>query len=300
LWDFASLARLPRDLRVSLGPIVAWALESPIVAHRAYHRIDKIAQEVQHLFAFRGTRALLGPRGESMHDLYWPEARRAVDSGPPWGDRDFLVAVVSNKNSSWAAGQLSLRSPKRALRMLAAASLSRTYSVTRRWHVADLYKRRLDAIIHFAGTAGFDLYGVGWDRPPRSRRVAAPSVAAAYRGAVEDKAAILSRYRFALCYENTSFPGYITEKIFDCIFAGTIPVYLGAPDVHELIPPGVFVDARKFASAAELEAHLRSLGPGEGERYLSAAADFIGSDSFSRFRSDRFVDQVVSCFAGRR
>ena len=39
---------------------------------------------------------------------------------------------------------------------------------------------------------------------------------------------------------------WITEKIFDCFYAGTIPVYLGAPDVARWLPPECFIDMRRF------------------------------------------------------
>ena len=30
--------------------------------------------------------------------------------------------------------------------------------------------------------------------------------------------------------------GYISEKIFDCFYSGTIPIYLGAKDVKTIFP----------------------------------------------------------------
>ncbi len=39
LWDFGSLARLPSDLETAAqGRVVAWSLESPLVAHRGANR----------------------------------------------------------------------------------------------------------------------------------------------------------------------------------------------------------------------------------------------------------------------
>ena len=37
----------------------------------------------------------------------------------------------------------------------------------------------------------------------------------------------LSNYKFAFAFENTQFPGYISEKLFDAYSAGCVPIYWG-------------------------------------------------------------------------
>lgn len=44
---------------------------------------------------------------------------------------------------------------------------------------------------------------------------------------VHNKIEWLKDYKFNLCYENSSYPGYLTEKIFDAFAAGCIPIYWG-------------------------------------------------------------------------
>ena len=46
-------------------------------------------------------------------------------------------------------------------------------------------------------------------------------------GAVKDKIEWLRGYKFNICFENASYPGYLTEKLFDSFLAGCIPVYWG-------------------------------------------------------------------------
>ena len=41
----------------------------------------------------------------------------------------------------------------------------------------------------------------------------------------DDKLAFLKSYKFNICPENSNTPGYVTEKIFDAIEAGCIPMY---------------------------------------------------------------------------
>lgn len=48
---------------------------------------------------------------------------------------------------------------------------------------------------------------------------------------VRDKLAFLASHRFTICFENTSSPGYTTEKLVDAFLAGTIPIYWGNEQV---------------------------------------------------------------------
>ncbi len=43
----------------------------------------------------------------------------------------------------------------------------------------------------------------------------------------------LKQYRFNLCYENKSIPGYTTEKLVEAMWARCIPIYWGDPRVGE-------------------------------------------------------------------
>lgn len=44
---------------------------------------------------------------------------------------------------------------------------------------------------------------------------------------VENKTEWLQSYKFNLCFENSSYPGYLTEKLFDAFAAGCVPIYWG-------------------------------------------------------------------------
>jgi alpha(1,3/1,4) fucosyltransferase len=44
----------------------------------------------------------------------------------------------------------------------------------------------------------------------------------------DNKHEFLESYRFNLCPENTNYQGYVTEKIFDALYSGCIPIYWGS------------------------------------------------------------------------
>lgn len=43
----------------------------------------------------------------------------------------------------------------------------------------------------------------------------------------------LDEYMFSVCIENGQYETYFTEKILDCFLTGTVPIYLGAPDIGD-------------------------------------------------------------------
>ncbi len=50
---------------------------------------------------------------------------------------------------------------------------------------------------------------------------------------IADKEEGLCDYMFSIAIENGQYETYFTEKLLDCFATGTIPVYLGAPDIGE-------------------------------------------------------------------
>jgi Glycosyltransferase family 10 (fucosyltransferase) C-term/Fucosyltransferase, N-terminal len=74
------------------------------------------------------------------------------------------------------------------------------------------------------------------------------------------RVAIMARYKFTLALENSIAADYVSDKFFDALTAGSVPVYRGAPEVAELAPaPGSYIDAADFASPAALAARLDRL-----------------------------------------
>jgi Glycosyltransferase family 10 (fucosyltransferase) C-term/Fucosyltransferase, N-terminal len=76
----------------------------------------------------------------------------------------------------------------------------------------------------------------------------------------ESRLTTLSRYKFTLAFENSVAPDYVTEKFFDPLIAGSVPVYLGAPNVADFAPGDhCFIDVTEFSGPAAVAAHLNAL-----------------------------------------
>lgn len=159
----------------------------------------------------------------------------------------------------------------------------------------ELYGERWRAIKYFSGKEGFDLFGRRWDEIPRHPLYMFYGKYArkAWRGAVENKMEKLSEYKFSLCFENYAYPGYVSEKIYDCLAAGSIPVYLGAPDITDFVPGSCFIDFRKFKSYDELNGFLSSMSEEELEKRRAEILRFLGDNSTARGMG-HLLDQILS------
>lgn len=104
----------------------------------------------------------------------------------------------------------------------------------------------------------FKFYGVGWEKEGLSN----------YRGKVDHKDEVYRDTKFAICFENISGTyGGISEKIFDCMNSGTIPIYYGDNGISEYIPSGCYIDYRKFKSIAEMANNIYHMDEAEYMKY---------------------------------
>ncbi len=270
-----------------------FAFEGPIVEPAIYKNLSWVADCVKRVYSFSDAESL-APFLTGTVDLLpfcLPTPVDGVDE-ELWDnrEREFLVMINGNK-------------------------LPRVY-------LNELYTERMRAVEFFGRTDEIDLYGIGWDVPPyrmgktwmpytlqrahRALQAARDRVrpdallAAArrrWRGAVDSKCRTLAGYTFAICFENQILNGWITEKIFDCFHAGTVPVYLGAPDVEDHIPADCYVDMRRFGGYDELREHLKALRQTEIDAYRRAARDYLGSERFYPFSKQAFVDRCRGLIA---
>uniref|UniRef100_A0A0D9XXC4 Fucosyltransferase n=1 Tax=Leersia perrieri TaxID=77586 RepID=A0A0D9XXC4_9ORYZ len=69
----------------------------------------------------------------------------------------------------------------------------------------------------------------------------------------------MSHYKFVLAIENTKTESYVTEKLFYALEAGSVPIYFGAPNVWDFVPPNSIIDASKFSSLRELASYVKTV-----------------------------------------
>jgi hypothetical protein len=153
----------------------------------------------------------------------------------------------------------------------------------------ELYSLRIKAMVELSTLGVVDLYGVGWNKWWSRNAMWLPywrnhrALKSIYKGACKSKYEVLKDYDFCLCFENMVMDGYITEKLFDCLYAGTIPLYVGAPDIFEYIPAEVFVDCRIYSSWIEMWNAVSSMSDDQLMEMREAGRAFLQSDIAKKF-----------------
>jgi hypothetical protein len=175
----------------------------------------------------------------------------------------------------------------------------------------ELYSERVKAIRWFERYAPnrLKLYGNGWQVPPKRLGrlgkmryrlekmipwLSGKPVFPSYQGPTKTKYAVLSDAKFCICFENArDISGYITEKIFDCLFAGCVPIYWGDANIAQYVPPECFIDFRQFSSYEVLYQFLESITPEQFLAYQQAAKKFLASSQFMPFSSQYFAEKII-------
>ncbi len=264
-----NITRFRRQEAVWLRAFVIF--EPPVVAPHLYDRLPDLSDVFERVYVHntRGNGySLTGVRVERLRKLHWPQPYLGV-----------LPRYWENAN--------------RKRRIVVINGNHKPVS-----HVGELYSKRISVMSQLESMGAVDLYGIGWARWWGRNSLWHPywenrrRLMRVYKGPCKSKHETLSQYMFSMCFENMAMDGYITEKLFDCLYAGTIPIYLGAPDVDKWIPQDVYIDFRKFRSVDEMWRFVRDMDDKEIEAMRQAGRSFLESDSFKR----TYYDSLVNIF----
>ncbi len=70
---------------------------------------------------------------------------------------------------------------------------------------------------------------------------------------------ILKDYKFSICFENSIYPGYYTEKCFHAKTAGTVPIYNADERVNNDFNPKSFINLNDFKNVYELVKYVKEV-----------------------------------------
>ena len=113
-------------------------------------------------------------------------------------------------------------------------------------------------------------------------------------GPVKDKISFEKGYRFTMAFENTSTPGYTTEKIFEAFAGDTIPVYWGSPEVAEEFNPEAFINCHDFPDADSVVERVKEVNEND-ELFLKMikAPAITESSLASKYMKEDYADSFL-------
>ena len=135
-----------------------------------------------------------------------------------------------------------------------------------------IYNERKIAVEWFLNNApnDFEFYGKGWSKSDFD--VSIENIFdEKYKGYVDDKLEVTSKSKFVLAYENAIRNDYVTEKIFDVLKSGFVPIYLGAPNIEEYVPKDCFINKQDFNTYEDLYAYLKNMSEEQYNKYRQCA-----------------------------
>lgn len=170
----------------------------------------------------------------------------------------------------------------------------------------ELYSTRRSAIRYFENSdVSFDLYGTGWNqrsyagllRPLNKLKIARSfnhKMPLSYRGTINSKTQALQSYRFALAFENArSMNGYVSEKIFDTLRSGVIPIYIGAENITEFIPDSIYINANQM-SFEDIEQTIFSMSKEEYRERLNYIEQYMAEFQKSGFDFNHWAEKIAN------
>ena len=151
-------------------------------------------------------------------------------------------------------------------------------------HPDSLYGHRRAVISYFSSShpGELDLYGPGWNGYSD------------WKGTIPQKWDVLKNYKFCFCFENMGNQrGYVTEKIFDCLVGGCVPIYLGAVNITDYVPKECFIDRRDFSSDDELYSFLKNMEEATYQNYMDAIQIYFESPLAQLYSIGNFINIVM-------
>ena len=107
-----------------------------------------------------------------------------------------------------------------------------------------------------------------------------------------EKINFIKKYKFTFAIENTSFPGYVTEKIMDPMLANSIPVYWGSPRISEEFNEKSFVNCHNFKTEDEIVEYIIYLDTNDDKYNKMYSEAFVHENEYFNF--ERMTNAIKS------
>ncbi len=276
-------------LNRNVEPGVLISGESPNVAWSFYHNLTYLSTGFRHACLFRGVLDRIHI-GTKCHHHYWPMPPIQIKGININYSERRLLAMVSSFKERYGLNRERILS--RIISPLRWLKIFWYQIIDSQARFPDLYKTRLEAICAFSSKDNFYLFGRQWDIAIKYYNTISCLNFANRPVACDNKHDTLRCFRFTLVFENCIFPGYVTEKIFDAMLAGSVPVYLGAPDIEDFVPIDCFVDFRNYDDFDDLWRDISMWSEKKWNDTIIKINNFLESDRYAPFKEDNVAQKL--------
>jgi hypothetical protein len=112
-----------------------------------------------------------------------------------------------------------------------------------------------------------------------------------FKNKLDDKHSVVKQSKFSLIVENSNT--YVSEKLFDAMINGSIPIYFG-PNLDEIGIPSIKLVLNLNSSLVQVEKKILSITKLEVLQYLESIKSFLRSDVFLNDWLDQGVYAKIS------
>lgn len=115
---------------------------------------------------------------------------------------------------------------------------------------------------------------------------------------IENKRDFIKDYKFVISFENFSYPGYVTEKIFEPLLENCVPIYWGNEHVSKDFNTKSFINSHEFESFDEVIKHVIEVDNNDEiyKKYLEEPS--FTNDELNEFVKEEniinFLSKIVS------
>lgn len=276
-----------------------FCLESQIYAKKFYAKLNFLPQTFKNRVFFVGLFDYTKECNQTnnFHSCFPSYENSEILKPKSWEERDFVSLVMGNKFYSY--GDIFPRKIrfKNVIKWAYGKYIYKD-SLDKYLQENELQNKRLEFVEFFGSKNCLNLYGNGWDSldnlPKAWENRLSGIVKKLNPKPVDDKIEAISNCKFNLCIENLRYKGYVTEKIIHSFVSGTIPVYLGAPDIEKYIPKNCFIDARDFDNLEKLFEYMNTLSPQNAQEYISNGQEFLYSAEGQKYSFRGFAQLLTS------
>jgi hypothetical protein len=103
----------------------------------------------------------------------------------------------------------------------------------------------------------------------------------------------ISQYKFMITFENFKQPNYSTEKIYNALRAGVVPIYWGDPNINEYFNKDIFINTMEFKNFKQAVKYVQKVNE-DDKLYESFFNKPRLNNVINPEKFDNFFDKIVN------